>query len=210
VRVGLFGGSFDPIHAGHVAAARAARRELALDRVLFLPTAQPPHKPERRFAPDLQRYAMVELALLDEPDFRVSAVELTPGRPAYAIETWERFRAEAPGDEHVLLIGADSLAGFDGWRRWRELLATVEIGVFARPGFDWGALEPRLEPELARAVAAASAPSEGRPARLRWLPTAHPASASEIRRRLADCESLPEGWLDSRVLTFVTKHALYR
>jgi len=209
VRVGLFGGSFDPVHGGHVAAARLARRELGLDRVLFLPTAQPPHKPERRFAPALQRYAMVELALVDEPDLLVSTVELTPDLPAYAIETLERFRAEAPDDEHVLLIGADSLATFDGWRRWRELLATAELGVFARPGFDWSALEPQLDPELARAIAAANAPAGGRP-RLSWLPTAHPASASEIRRRLAKSESLPEGWLDPRVLTFVTKYTLYR
>jgi nicotinate-nucleotide adenylyltransferase len=209
MKIGLFGGSFDPIHRGHVAAARVARRELGLERVLFLPTARPPHKPERRFAPALLRYAMVELALVDEPDLLVSAVELTPGRPAYAIETLERFRAEAPGDEHVLLIGADSLATFDAWRRWRELLAAAELGVFARPGFDWSAREPRLDPELARAIAAATAPAEGQ-ARLRWLPTAHPASASEIRRRLAKSESLPEGWLDSRVLTFVTKYTLYR
>ena len=210
MRVGLFGGSFDPVHLGHVVAARVARRELGLDRVLFLPTARPPHKPERRFAPELLRYAMVELALVDEPDFLVSAVEMTPERPAYAIETWERFRAEAPADEHVLLIGADSLAAFDGWRRWRELLAGAALGVFARPGFDWNALEPRLAPELVQAVAEASAPAAGRPARLSWLPTAHPASASEIRRRLAGCESLPEGWLDPRVLAFVAKYSLYR
>ena len=209
MRVGLFGGSFDPVHVGHVAAARLARRELGLDRVLLLPTAQPPHNPERRFAPDLLRYAMVELALVDEPDLVVSTVELTPGKPAYAIETLERFRAEAPDDEHVLLIGADSLATLDGWRRWRELLATAELGVFARPGFDWSALEPNLAPELARTITAASAPAAGR-SRLTWLPTAHPASASEIRRRLAGCESLPEGWLDPRVLTFVTKYSLYR
>lgn len=210
MRVGLFGGSFDPIHAGHLEAARAARRELALERVLFLPTAVPPHKPDRRFAPELRRYAMVELALADEPDFLVSTVELTPGRPAYAIETLERFRAETPRDEHVLLIGADSLATFDAWRRWRELLAGAEIGVFARPGFDWSVVETRLEPSLARAVAEAAAPAGDRPARLRWLATAHPASASEIRRRLAACESLPEGWLDPRVLAFVTKYSLYR
>jgi len=206
VRVGLFGGSFDPIHLGHLAASRAARRELALDRVLFLPTAQPPHKPGRSFAPDLARYAMVELALLDEPELRVSTVELTPGQPAYAIETLERFRAEAPGDELVLLVGADSLASFDGWRRWREILGGAELGVFARPGYDWSAIAPTLAPELADAIAEAVAGT-----RLTWIDsTAHPASASEIRRRLATGEPVPDGWLDPRVLAFATKYHLYR
>jgi nicotinate-nucleotide adenylyltransferase len=201
VRVGLFGGSFDPIHLGHVAAARTARRELALDRVLFLPTAHPPHKPGRRFAPALARYAMVELALLDEPELRVSTVELTDA-PVYTIESFERFRAEAPSDEHVLLIGADSLAELDTWRRWEELLAKAEIGVFSRPAPGRTTTPLALRPELARAIG---------DARIRWVgSTAHPASASEIRRRLAAGESLPEGWLDARVLAFLTKYALYR
>lgn len=206
MRVGLFGGSFDPIHLGHVAAARAARHELALDRVLFLPTARPPHKPDRGFAPDLARYAMVELALLDEPELEVSTVELTPGRPAYAIETLERFRTEAPDDLHLLLIGADSLATLDGWRRWQEILATAELGVFARPGYDWAAIAPTLAPPLARAIVEATSGS-----RLRWIEsTAHPASASEIRRALAAGEAPPDGWLDARVLAFASKYHLYR
>jgi nicotinate-nucleotide adenylyltransferase len=205
VRVGLFGGSFDPIHAGHVEAARRALATLELDRVLFLPTSRPPHKPDRRFAPDLARYAMVELALLDDDALVVGDLELTAGRPAYAIETVERYRAEHPADEPVLLVGADSLAAFDTWRRWRELLEGVSIGVFARPGFEWNSLSPRVAHELNEAVSAAVAAG-----RLRWLPTAHPAAASEIRRLLGESRSLPEGWLDRRVLRFITKYALYR
>ena len=202
MRVGLFGGSFDPIHRGHVAAALVAKRELALQRVVFLPTAMPPHKLLRRFAPPLARYAMVEIALLEERDLRVSGVELTPGHPAFAIETLEKFRTKAPGDEHVLLVGADSLAAFDTWRRWEEILATTEIGVFARPGFGWEEIAPAFAPPLAEAV--------GR-ARLTWLDsTTHPAAASEIRRLLAAGESLPDGWLDSRVLAFAKKYDLYQ
>lgn len=202
MRVGLFGGSFDPVHRGHVEAARAARRELGLDRVLFLPTAQPPHKPGRRFAPALARYAMVELALLDERELLVSTVELTPGQPAYAIETRERFRAEAPREEHVLLLGADSLAELHTWRRWEEIVATTELGVLARPGFERESLARRLAPALATALAGA---------RLRWVEaTAHPASATEIRRRLAAGQPPPDGWLDPRVLAFAVKYDLYR
>lgn len=203
MRVGLFGGSFDPIHAGHVGAARAAIERLALDRVLVAPTSMPPHKPGRRFAPDLARYAMCELATLDDARLRVTDLELTPGKQAYSIESLERLAAENPGDSFVLLVGADSLATLDGWRRWSELLADHELGVFARPGFEWTAVAPTLPAPLADAVARAP--------RLTWVDSlAHPASASELRRRLAAGEPLPEGWLDPRVLAFARKYDLYR
>ena len=202
MRLGLFGGSFDPIHLGHVEAARAARAELGLDRVLFLPTARPPHKPERRFAPALARYAMVELALLDDAELRVSDLELAVEREVYAIDTVERLRAERPGDELVLLVGADSLAVLDTWRRWRELVAAVEIGALARPGWEWGSVAAGLPHELSSALEAA---------RLGWVRSvAHPASASEIRRRIASGELIPDGWLDPRVLKFIAKYELYR
>ncbi len=202
MRVALFGGSFDPIHSGHLACARAALDEGWVERIDFVVTARPPHKPERTFAPALARYAMVELALLDEPRLFASSVELVPERPAYTIETLERLRIEAPEHELVLLVGADSLAAFDTWRRWQEILATTEIGVVARPGFGWAELSPRLGAPLAGAL---------RGARLHWLRgVAHPASASEIRRRLAAGEPVPDRWLDPRVLTFATKYSLYR
>jgi nicotinate-nucleotide adenylyltransferase len=202
VRIGLLGGSFDPIHRGHVEAARAAIADLGLERVLFLPTARPPHKPERRFAPALRRYAMVELALVDEPRLEVSTRELDESRPVYTTETLAALRRERPGDEHVLLVGADSLAAFDGWRNWEEILATTEVGVFPRPGSEWGVVEPRLPQALRRALAAA---------RLGWIGAfSHPASSSEIRRRIADGEALPEGWIDPRVLRFIQKYTLYR
>jgi len=198
VRVGLLGGSFDPIHAGHVAAARAARAGLRLDRVLFLPTGRPPHKPQRAFAPALARYAMVELALLDDTELWASPLELDEARPTFTIDTVERLRREAPRDEHVLLVGADSLAALATWRRWRDLVAAVEIGVLARPGF-------------AREALAATLPVELSVARITWVESvSHPASSTEIRRRLAGGEPSPAGWLDARVLSFATKYRLYR
>jgi nicotinate-nucleotide adenylyltransferase len=200
--LGLFGGSFDPVHRGHVEMALAACSTLGLERVVFLPTAQPPHKPGRTFAPALARYAMVELALLDQPRLVVSDAELVAGRPVYTIETLERFAREAPGAELVLLLGSDSLAALDTWRRWPELLERARLAVVERPG----ALRPDvvagLGPELARRLAGA---------RVEWVAhQPHPASASEIRRRLAAGEPLPENWLDSRVLTFIRKYGLYR
>jgi len=202
VRVGLFGGSFDPIHQGHVALALAALDQLTLERVLFLPTARPPHKPERELAPALQRYAMVELALLDHPRLWVSPLEMDESRAVYAIETIERPGREAPDDELVLLVGADSLAELDTWRDWPSLLERCALGVLPRPGFDWTVVEPTLTEPLRRALAAA---------RIDWIRgVEHPASSTEIRRRLRHGEPIPPSWLDERVLSFLKKYRLYR
>jgi nicotinate-nucleotide adenylyltransferase len=202
VKVGLFGGGFDPIHRGHLEVALAARSGLGLDRVLFLPTAQPPHKPGHRFAPALARYAMVELALLDQPELEVWDVELAPGGPSYTIETLERFAAERPGDEALLLLGSDALAGLGTWRRWSEILGRVRLAVVERPGAARGAVLAGLAAEVAGRLAGA---------RVEWVAhEPHPASATEIRRRLGAGEPIPEGWLDARVLTFLRKYRLYR
>ena len=200
--LGLLGGSFDPVHRGHVELALAVRAALGLEQVVFLPTAVPPHKPGRRFAPALARYAMVELALLDHPELVVSDAELAPARPVYTIETLERFAAERPGIELVLLLGSDSLAELETWRRWPELLERARLAVVERPGAPRAAVLAGLSPELGGRLAAA---------RVDWVAhRPHPASASEIRRRLAGCEPVPAGWLDPRVLTFVRKYGLYR
>lgn len=202
MKLGLFGGSFDPFHAGHLRAVETARAALALDRVVVLPTARPPHKPDRSFAPALARYAMAELALLDRPELVVSDVELNPDRPVYTIETVERFRSERPGDELHLVVGSDSLAELATWRRWRELLGLVALAVVERPGGAPGETLAAMPAELATALATA---------RVEWVEVEpHPASSTEIRRRLAAGEALPAGWLDPRVLTFLTKYDLYR
>jgi len=197
-RVGLFGGSFDPIHRGHVELAAAALLELELDRVLFLPTADPPHK-RSRMASALQRYCMVELALLDHPRLQVSAVELTPGRTAYTVETVERFRRELPAARLFLVIGADSFAELDQWRRFEDLVAQVELVVVNRPGFEQARATPgqRLEAALCgRAV--------------HWLDRRIDVSSTELRRRLGRGENPGADLLPPAVLQFCAKYSLYR
>jgi nicotinate-nucleotide adenylyltransferase len=146
-RIGLFGGSFDPIHRGHVDPVLEARRTLGLDQVVYLPTAEPPHKEGRRFAPALRRFCMVELALLGHPELVVSDHELTEGRKSYTVETVEHFGREQPGAELFLFVGADSYLEIDQWRRHEDLLDLVTLVVLARPGFE-RALErsPALPP----------------------------------------------------------------
>ncbi|MEO8274755.1 MAG: nicotinate-nucleotide adenylyltransferase [Thermoanaerobaculia bacterium] len=202
MKIGLFGGSFDPIHEGHIEPVLAAQRELGLDRVVYLPTAAPPHKPERKFAPAVSRFAMAELALLDRADFVVSDHELTLGRPAYTIETLEHFRELAPGAEYFLLLGADSFLELETWRRWREIVTTTPLVVLARPGFSVDSLPDELAWEVALATSA------GRIHVLRNPPLA--VSSTELRRRLAASERIPDGWLAPRVVRYIEKYSFYR
>jgi len=202
MRVGLLGGSFDPIHQGHVEPVREAQRRLRLDRIVYLPTATPPHKRERSFAPALARYAMVELALLDHPDLQVSDHELTLGRLAYTVETLAHFHAAEPESELFLILGADSFLELESWVRWREILAAAELAVLARPGFRIAAVLPGLAPELT--VAAAG----GRVHFVENAPLA--VSSTEVRRLLAAGEAVPDGWLAPRVVRYLAKYRLYQ
>lgn len=199
-RIGLFGGSFDPIHAGHVALVRAARAALGLERVFFLPTAHPPHKPARRFAPALARYAMAELALLDEEGLFVSTHELGSD-PAYTIETLEHFHAELPGSDLHLLLGGDSLAELPSWRRWRELPVLARLVVLTRPGWERAARREALPPELQAAADA------GRLLFVEHEPV--PVSATALRAALAAGETPPAGAMHPLVLDYARKYRLY-
>ncbi len=203
MRIGLFGGSFDPIHRGHIEPVREARRLLGLERVIYLPTATPPHKPRRALASALARYAMVELAVLGEEGLYVSAHELTPDRPAYTVETLEHFQRELPDAELHLLIGGDSFADFHHWVRWPEIAAAARLVVLARPGWDLDTIP--LDPGVAALA------RTGRVLVLRQPPV--DVSSTGLRERLA--AGLPisagsAGDVPDLVLRYVQKYGLYR
>jgi nicotinate-nucleotide adenylyltransferase len=200
MKVGLFGGSFDPIHRGHIEPVREARRLLGLERVIYLPTATPPHKPRQALAPAQARYAMVELALLDEEGLYVSAHELTPDRPAYTVETLEHFRREMPEAELHLLIGGDSFADLHHWVRWPEIAAAARLVVLARPGWDLDSIP--LDPGVA-ALARTD----------RVVVLRQPAvdvSATRLREQLAAGLPLTAGTVPDLVVRYVHKYGLYR
>ena len=200
MKIGLFGGSFDPIHRGHIEPVQAARRAFDLDRVIYLPTAVPPHKPFRALAPAHVRYAMVEMALLDEEGLFASPFELTLGRPAYTIETLEHFREAEPGADLYLLIGGDSYADLDHWVRWREIVEAARLVVLARPG--WSLEESTLSKELAELA---------RSGRVRFL-SQPPVdiSATRLRETFARGENPPVGSVPESVVRYVQKYGLYR
>lgn len=200
--VGLFGGSFDPIHRGHLEPVRAAREALGLERVVYLPTALPPHKPKRDFAPAHARWAMVELALLAEEGLYASPFELTLGRPAYTVETVEAFQEAYPGVELHLVIGGDSLAEITTWRRWRDLVARVRLVVLARPGWELAEILEGLPAELAARAA--------EPAAIRFVThSAVDLSSTALRAAIGRGEP-PPGDLPGQVLDYVRKYRLYR
>lgn len=231
MKIGLFGGSFDPIHSGHLEPVKQARRQLGLDRVIYLPTAIPPHKPVRRLAPPLARYAMVELAILHEEGLHASPYELTLDRPAYTAETLEHFQRELPAAELYLLIGSDSFLELPHWFRWRDIAAAARLVVLSRPGCDLAELEGAAELGHGAGGAGDSRDSgdafagrEGQERRQRRELVAllasdrvqvidqqpYEVSSTRLRELLARGERPPAGWMPDLVVDFVHKYSLYR
>jgi len=205
MRVGFYGGSFDPPHCGHLAVAQAAAEAFALDKVLLAPTAQQPLKPQGAEAAFDDRLAMVRL--LCEGQRRLEASELeapeleAPGQvpaPNYTIDTLHRLRARLqPNDEIFVVVGIDAFLELERWRDPRGLLAAAQWVVVARPEF---ALE-RLD---------AMQLSSAERARVHVLTELQvPVSATEIRRRLQAGEDCSE-WLPQPVLDYIRERGLYK
>lgn len=201
MRLGIFGGTFDPIHWGHIRPVLTAAARLALDQVLYVPTAHPPHKPEQTVAPALCRFAMVELALLDYEQLRVSAFELLARQATYTIDTVEHLRQVYPEAELFLLVGEDSFNELHQWKRWQALVEATRLAVLARPGTEGG--DRVGAPPLAAHLAAL-----GRD--VAWVESATEVSSSDIRSLLGRGEVPSEECLPRRVLNYCWKYRLYR
>jgi nicotinate-nucleotide adenylyltransferase len=194
VNLAIFGGTFDPIHIAHLDVARAARRECFLDRILFVPASQPPHKPEGCVASYEHRYEMVRLACGDHPSFEPSRLE-APGREDrnYAIFTIRRVAAQlTQHDRLFFLLGADAFREVTSWYHWRRVVREVEFIVVNRPGY---AVDEAIVPEGARIHVLRSVSS--------------PIASSEIRKRLETGQSV-RGLLPPAVARYITRHQLYR
>ena len=148
-RIGLYGGSFDPVHRAHLALARSALDDIPLDELRWVPAGQPWQK-AHRLAPVDDRLAMLRLALADPADgdarYRIEPCELARTGPSYTIDTVEPLQQREPGAHWFLLIGQDQHAGLHTWHRWRELLDRVTLAVAVRTDT---ALRP-VDPEVAR------------------------------------------------------------
>lgn len=190
-RLGVFGGTFDPIHLGHLRAAEVARETLSLDRVLFIPSGKPPHRASA-VASALDRYAMLALATAAHPDFVLSDHELRGQGPAYTVDTLAALRALRPDSELFLILGADAFAEIGSWREPQRVLEMSTAVVVDRPG------AAAQNPDL---------PAEARVVRVE-RPTL-PFSSSEVRRLIKAGQSVlyvvPE-----EVADYIAKRELYR
>lgn len=186
MRIGVLGGSFDPIHHAHLILAQSARDQLALDEVRFVVAAHQPHKHDGHHATAEQRAEMVARAIARVPGFVLDRRELERDGPSYTVDTLRSLVAERPGDELVLLLGADSAAKFDAWYEPAAIRALARVAVCARdgkdvpPGFDITVTIPRLD-----------------------------LSATSIRSRIAAGKSVI-GWVPEGVADYIAGLRLYR
>ncbi|MEW6322885.1 MAG: nicotinate-nucleotide adenylyltransferase [Acidobacteriota bacterium] len=212
-RVGILGGTFDPIHLGHLAAARAAHDQLRLDQVLFIPSSQPPHRPDRPRASGYHRFAMVAMSVTGTADWRVSDVELGRAGPSYSFDTLTSLAASGlEPSELFFIIGTDAFADIATWSRYPAVLDAAHFAVVSRPGQALAPLASRL-PDLAHRMIGArtfSAAAAGGPTRIILLEADTPdVSSTAIRDRAARGDSL-DGLVATGVATYIRQHALYR
>lgn len=211
--LGLFGGTFDPVHYGHLRLAEEAIAHLGLSGVRWIPAGQPPHRDHPQVTAH-DRLAMVLRSTGKNPHFLVDPAEVEAACPSYTIDTLERLRRELGTTRPlVLLVGADAFAGLPTWHRWRDLFAHAHLAVSHRPGFPVapGSLPPALAEEfaarhLADPHALAAAPAGGI---VTFAMTQLAISATQIRQLLANGTSA-RYLLPDEVLDYIQIHSLYQ
>jgi len=194
-RIGILGGTFDPIHCGHIDLARAADEALGLTRLFVVASNLPPHR-AAPVASSYHRFAMVALALSTRPTWNASDIELRSAEPSYTSTTLKRFHADGYDPaELFFLVGADAFAEIETWRDYPQILGFAQFAVVSRPGFPVGGLRQHL-PALADRIVAIDAPTAD-------------VSATDIRRRIAAGESIA-GLVPPAVRQHIEQHGLYR
>ncbi|MCX7423518.1 MAG: nicotinate-nucleotide adenylyltransferase [Planctomycetia bacterium] len=198
-RIGIYGGSFDPIHLGHLLLAETCREVCALDEVWFLPCANPPHKPVGSLSAGQLRVEMIELAIAGNPWFKVCRIELDRSGPSFTVETLRQLTLQHPTAEFCFLMGADSLADLPQWREPRTILELAEV-IAVNRGHQTPLSVDLLENQL------------GSLARDRVSLVAMPAidvSATDLRERVRSNRST-RFRIPRAVEVYITQHGLYR
>ena len=214
MNIAIFGGTFDPIHAGHMAAAQAAQRRFRLDQVLFIPTGNPPHKIHDHLTDYAQRFAMVALACGSEPRFVPSTIEspTVEGSPRYSVDTVRAVRRRLrQHDRLFFLVGADAFLDLPHWKDFRRLLDSVEFIVVSRPGFDVDALRQVAPPDLlpARRLAPRDGTIRLRHGAIHLLHNVDaPVASREIRQAVRIHKSI-SGLVPELVEEYILKERLY-
>lgn len=201
-KIGLFGGTFDPIHNGHIHIARAFADELALDMIVFLPAGNPYHKKEEQTRTDARhRLAMTELAISDDPRFAASDCDIIREGATYTFDTVQIFRQQFPSAQLWWLLGSDSLLQLHTWKKWQTLVNQTHIAVAAREGDNIAQAPRELHGWIGSALQNGS---------LHLLQTPmYNISSTEIRRRIRNGEPV-NGLIDPRVENYIARNHLYR
>jgi len=217
--IALFGGTFDPIHSGHITVAQAAQRRFHLDAIHFIPSSRPPHKSQQELTPFVHRYTMTALACAEHPGYLPSLAEApaTPSHVFYSIDTVRKFRRERPDDHLYFIIGADQFLEFPTWKNYEQLLDSCDFIVASRPGFRLDALRLIVPPEKLGRSSGPSGPSGNdqhkivlRKSIVHLLTTvASHVSSTEIRERLQRNQGI-HGLVPPRVEEYILGQALYR
>lgn len=196
-RIGLLGGTFDPPHLGHLWLAEVARQQLQLDRVIFAPVGQPPHKPDAYPTPAPFRLEMVRLAITGNDTFVVSAEDITRPTPHYTLTLLQNLIATQPKAIFWLLLGLDSLVDFPHWHRPDQIIQMCRLAVLARPevGVDWNSLANEI-PGIRKSVDFLSGP-------ILYI------SASQIRSWINSKRSV-RYLVPDPVLAFIAQNKLYQ
>lgn len=207
----FFGGTFDPIHNGHLQTSTELAEELNLQQLFLLPNHIPPHRPQPVATPS-QRVAMLERAIIDRPLFAIDQRELERDTDSWTIETLEGLREQHGSEQPIgLIIGQDSLLTLSTWHRWHELIELCHLLVCKRPGYDVLMPTSELQTWLEEYVTAEHDLIHSLPAGKVWLANTslHAISATEIRQRIRDglsCDDL----LPAEVLNYIQQQGLYR
>ena len=184
LRLGLYGGSFDPIHHGHLILARQALEDLSLDRVIFIPAAESPFKLNQSAASAADRFAMVQLAVQDEPAFFVDPIEIDREAPSYTIDTARTYHAQYPDDTLYFLVGEDHVSALPTWNDFEKLDELVHFAILSRSDLPLKVSYPVVRRRF-------------------------DLSATEIRNRVAN--DLPISYLvPENVLRYIQERNLYR
>lgn len=198
-RIGIFGGSFNPIHNGHLALGKAVCDQLALDRLIYMPAGSPPHKPHGYLAPGVHRHAMLKLAVVQDSRFCVSTLELETEGTTYTVNTMKTLRGIfSQEDELLFIMGADSLVDLVNWRSLHELARLCTFVAAARPGVDRRSMEEQihiLETSVRAKVEIVEMPLMD-------------ISSSEIRRRVA-CKEDISSLVPESVSSYIAQNGLY-
>ena len=198
VKLGILGGTFDPVHNGHLALAEEAMQALWLDELLFIPAPAPPHKNGRVLTPFAQRYEMVRLAISGRAYFKLSDLEARRQGQSYTYDTLKVLKEQMPDRELFFLTGADALEGFTHWYRWQEILDLCTLVVTSRPGIDFQVPE-ELESEAARRQNGF----------LLLEKEEVDISATELRQAIADGSPWQQ-WVPKAVAEYIQTNHLYR